>query len=100
MSTTLHPNVLPYPQQAPDGDGHPHRRAGDGVASRHSVSLVVPAQSEARDIPWVFEQIPRCVDEVIHRSFLDALNLRSSGFEIFEIEAGGAHALPAPAEER
>ncbi|WP_367319373.1 glycosyltransferase family 2 protein [Streptomyces sp. HUAS ZL42] len=30
-----------------------------------SVSLVVPARNEARNIPWVFEQIPACVDEVI-----------------------------------
>ncbi|QMU80390.1 glycosyltransferase family 2 protein [Streptacidiphilus sp. PB12-B1b] len=27
--------------------------------------MVVPAHNEARNIPWVFEQIPRCVDEVI-----------------------------------
>ncbi|AUY48825.1 glycosyltransferase family 2 protein [Streptomyces sp. CB01881] len=68
------PNVVPYPNQ----DGRPQRRAedrvaarrpmrraGDGVASKHAVTLVVPAQNEARNIPWVFEQIPRCVDEVI-----------------------------------
>lgn len=30
-----------------------------------TVSLVVPARNEARNIPWVFEQIPDCVDEVI-----------------------------------
>lgn len=30
-----------------------------------TVSLVVPARNEARNIPWVFEQIPACVDEVI-----------------------------------
>ncbi|MCU7821725.1 glycosyltransferase family 2 protein [Kitasatospora sp. DSM 101779] len=42
----------------------PMRRAGD-VPARHTVSLVVPAHNEARNIPWVFEQIPRCVDEVI-----------------------------------
>ena len=30
-----------------------------------AVSLVVPARNEARNIPWVFEQIPDCVDEVI-----------------------------------
>jgi glycosyltransferase involved in cell wall biosynthesis len=30
-----------------------------------TVSLVVPALNEARNIPWVFEQIPACVDEVI-----------------------------------
>ncbi|MER6418830.1 glycosyltransferase family 2 protein [Streptomyces sp. NPDC001137] len=37
---------------------------GDG-APRATVSLVVPARNEARNIPWVFEQIPACVDEVI-----------------------------------
>ncbi|MFF2042086.1 glycosyltransferase family 2 protein [Kitasatospora sp. NPDC058170] len=73
MSTALPPHVLAY---APDGHPlrragdqvtlrRPMRRAGDGAASRHSVSLVVPARNEARNIPWVFEQIPRCVDEVI-----------------------------------
>jgi len=74
MSTTLPPdNVLPYPAR----DGRPMRRATDRAAARapmrrasdfatrHTVSLVVPAQNEARNIPWVFEQIPRCVDEVI-----------------------------------
>ncbi|MER5635342.1 glycosyltransferase family 2 protein [Kitasatospora sp. NPDC002227] len=43
----------------------PMRRSTDGYRSRHSVSLVVPARNEARNIPWVFEQIPRCVGEVI-----------------------------------
>ncbi|MFC5883719.1 glycosyltransferase family 2 protein [Kitasatospora sp. CM 4170] len=74
MSTTVPNHVVPHPEQ----DGRPNRRAedravarrpmrraGDGVPSKHSVTLVVPAQNEARNIPWVFEQIPRCVDEVI-----------------------------------
>ncbi|WP_406207193.1 glycosyltransferase family 2 protein [Kitasatospora sp. NBC_01560] len=90
MSTTLPPHVVPYPDHDgrpqrraedrvhPDQNGRPQRRAedrvtarrpmrrsGDGVASKHGVSLVVPAHNEARNIPWVFEQIPRCVDEVI-----------------------------------
>jgi len=43
----------------------PRRRAGDGFATEHSVSLVVPAHHEAHNIPWVFEQIPGCVDEVV-----------------------------------
>ncbi|MFI1519917.1 glycosyltransferase family 2 protein [Kitasatospora cineracea] len=42
----------------------PSRRSGD-YRTRHTVSLVVPARDEARNIPWVFEQIPSCVDEVI-----------------------------------
>ncbi|MEY9967930.1 hypothetical protein ABIA33_006010 [Streptacidiphilus sp. MAP12-16] len=41
------------------------RRATDLPQIRHTVSLVVPAHNEARNIPWVFEQIPRCVDEVL-----------------------------------
>ncbi|WP_243639026.1 glycosyltransferase family 2 protein [Streptacidiphilus pinicola] len=41
------------------------RRASDLPPVRHTVSLVVPAHNEARNIPWVFEQIPRCVDEVL-----------------------------------
>ncbi|WP_128379387.1 glycosyltransferase family 2 protein [Streptomyces cavernae] len=32
---------------------------------RSKVSLVVPARNEARNISWVLEQIPECVDEVI-----------------------------------
>jgi glycosyltransferase involved in cell wall biosynthesis len=44
---------------------HPMRRANDTTVTRHTVSLVVPAHNEARNIPWVFEQIPACVDEVI-----------------------------------
>ena len=44
---------------------HPLRREDDSPAPRHTVSLVVPARNEARNIPWVFEQIPSCVDEVV-----------------------------------
>ncbi|MFJ8042066.1 glycosyltransferase family 2 protein [Kitasatospora sp. NPDC096147] len=74
MSTTLPPNVLPYPghelrplrrsTDRPPAE-RPRRRTEDGTRTRHSVSLVVPARNEARNIPWVFEQIPSCVDEVI-----------------------------------
>jgi glycosyltransferase involved in cell wall biosynthesis len=46
-------------------DRRPMRRSGDTIATKHTVSLVVPARDEARNIPWVFEQIPRCVDEVV-----------------------------------
>ncbi|MFC1430435.1 glycosyltransferase family 2 protein [Streptacidiphilus sp. N1-3] len=51
------------PDRGPDA--HPLRREDDRVRTRPTVSLVVPAHNEARNIPWVFEQIPRCVDEVI-----------------------------------
>lgn len=44
---------------------HPLRRAEDRPPRRATVSLVVPARNEARNIPWVFDQIPDCVDEVI-----------------------------------
>ncbi|MGW0610760.1 glycosyltransferase family 2 protein [Streptomyces sp. NPDC002788] len=49
----------------PDRPAHPLRRAEDRPPPRATVSLVVPARNEARNIPWVFEQIPDCVDEVI-----------------------------------
>lgn len=61
MSSTLSPEIRP---RALPG-GRPMRRSTDVRPVRHTVSLVVPAQNEARNIPWVFEQIPRCVDEVI-----------------------------------
>nr|WBO81614.1 glycosyltransferase family 2 protein [Streptomyces sp. SBE_14.2] len=48
-----------------DRPAHPLRRAEDRPPPRATVSLVVPARNEARNIPWVFEQIPDCVDEVI-----------------------------------
>ncbi|GAA0688854.1 hypothetical protein GCM10010193_48720 [Kitasatospora atroaurantiaca] len=64
MSITLPSPVLPYATRV-TRDGRPMRRAGDGPTTDHSVSLVVPAHDEAQDIPWVFEQIPCCVDEVI-----------------------------------
>jgi glycosyltransferase involved in cell wall biosynthesis len=48
-----------------DPPAHPLRRAEDRPPHRATVSLVVPARNEARNIPWVFEQIPDCVDEVL-----------------------------------
>jgi hypothetical protein len=87
MSTTLPTTPVPVtplrsapiPHRVATRDGEPGRRTGDLEAGRapllrrstdvprvrHTVSLVVPAQNEARNIPWVFEQIPRCVDEVV-----------------------------------
>ncbi|EGX57294.1 glycosyl transferase family protein [Streptomyces zinciresistens K42] len=52
-------------RRATDRSAHPLRRAEDRPPPRATVSLVVPARNEARNIPWVFEQIPDCVDEVI-----------------------------------
>jgi glycosyltransferase involved in cell wall biosynthesis len=52
-------------RRATDPPAHPMRRAEDKAQRRTTVSLVVPARNEARNIPWVFEQIPDCVDEVI-----------------------------------
>lgn len=43
----------------------PITSAGGNARPLATVSLVVPARNEARNIPWVFEQIPDCVDEVI-----------------------------------
>jgi hypothetical protein len=34
-------------------------------SERRTVSLVIPARNEARNLPWVLERIPDCVDEVI-----------------------------------
>ncbi|MEV5437076.1 glycosyltransferase family 2 protein [Streptomyces sp. NPDC052682] len=50
-------------RRSTDRPAQPWRRAQD--PPRATVSLVVPARNEARNIPWVFEQIPDCVDEVI-----------------------------------
>ncbi|WP_329499611.1 glycosyltransferase family 2 protein [Kitasatospora herbaricolor] len=87
MSTTLPPDAPPHPADDgrpsrrasdrvtsrrplrrstdPVSSRRPMRRSGDTVATTHTVSLVIPARDEARNIPWVFEQIPRCVDEVL-----------------------------------
>lgn len=45
--------------------GDPFTNGAGNDRPRATVSLVVPARNEARNIPWVFEQIPECVDEVI-----------------------------------
>ncbi|GGW96644.1 glycosyltransferase family 2 protein [Streptomyces lomondensis] len=59
------PHAIQHPSLLPDPPAHPLRRAEDRPPPRATVSLVVPARNEARNIPWVFEQIPDCVDEVI-----------------------------------
>ncbi|MFE0458483.1 glycosyltransferase family 2 protein [Kitasatospora sp. NPDC058965] len=70
MSTTLpghadaHADAQP-PTPARRADDRLTRRATDRRSARRTVSLVVPARDEALNIPWVFEQIPRCVDEVL-----------------------------------
>lgn len=71
MNATPHPidglsSTLPTrPARRTDHPAHPMRRADDAPPPRATVSVVVPARNEARNIPWVFEQIPDCVDEVI-----------------------------------
>lgn len=35
------------------------------VATTPSVSLVIPTKNEARNLAWVLEQVPDCVDEII-----------------------------------
>lgn len=66
MSNASHTNHRAEAVHAPpDPLRPPLRRAEDRPARRATVSLVVPARNEARNIPWVFEQIPDCVDEVL-----------------------------------
>ncbi|WP_328766884.1 glycosyltransferase family 2 protein [Streptomyces sp. NBC_00286] len=52
-------------RRSTDPSAHPLRRAEDRPPPRATVSLVVPARNEAPNIPWVFEQIPDSIDEVI-----------------------------------
>ncbi|MFE1548689.1 glycosyltransferase family 2 protein [Streptomyces sp. NPDC058718] len=52
-------------RRSTDPPPHPQRRAEDKAPVRPAVSLVIPALNEARNIPWVFEQIPDCVGEVL-----------------------------------
>lgn len=40
-------------------------RTGRRRKSRSTVSLVIPAKNEARNLPTVLDDVPRCVDEVI-----------------------------------
>jgi glycosyltransferase involved in cell wall biosynthesis len=54
----------------PTGNGNGVRPAGNGVhrpnkATATTVSLVIPAKNEARNLPWVLERMPDCVDEVL-----------------------------------
>lgn len=80
MNNAPHLNDHPVLTHQPNGGGpaghparrstdpastHPLRRAEDRPPPRATVSLVVPARNEAPNIPWVFEQIPDSVDEVI-----------------------------------
>jgi glycosyltransferase involved in cell wall biosynthesis len=43
----------------------PSRRAGLVERHRSTVSAVVPARNEERNIAWVLDRMPACVDEVI-----------------------------------
>ncbi|MEU7699348.1 glycosyltransferase family 2 protein [Streptomyces sp. NPDC039028] len=71
---TTHPTLSPSTEsqvsahplrRSTDPPPHPMRRATDRTPTRPAVSLVIPALNEARNIPWVFEQIPDCVGEVL-----------------------------------
>src|SRR5215211_156026 len=44
-----------------NGNGHP----GNGHRPRQTVSVVVPARNEQRNIAWVLRRLPAVVDEVI-----------------------------------
>lgn len=41
------------------------KRAPQGLARETTVSLVIPSKNEARNLGWVLEQVPDCVDEVV-----------------------------------
>lgn len=41
------------------------RRRGENLTRRKTVSLVIPARNEARNLAWVLERVPDRVDEVI-----------------------------------
>ncbi|MER7398131.1 glycosyltransferase family 2 protein [Streptomyces sp. NPDC000151] len=65
MSTPLHPALSSSSRTHTTPGARPMRRSTDVRPVRATVSLVVPARNEARNISWVLERIPRCVDEVI-----------------------------------
>src|SRR5690348_14988117 len=62
---------------APPYDRFTNERRRDGVGDRSTdsakvrgqhlgtVALVIPTKNEAANIPWVLQQIPECVDEII-----------------------------------
>ncbi len=45
-----------------DGDV---RRPGTAPLGTDSVSLVIPSKNEARNLAWVLDQVPDCVDEIV-----------------------------------
>ena len=58
------PSLAPSANGAhPSPDAAPARSAA--APAPVGVSLVIPARNEARNIGWVLEQIPDCVDEVL-----------------------------------
>lgn len=63
-STTLESAAVPLAANGRPAAA-PAPRATQARARAGGVSLVIPARNEARNISWVLEQIPDCVDEVL-----------------------------------
>ncbi|MFG2029920.1 hypothetical protein [Streptomyces sp. NPDC048825] len=78
MNNAPRPNAHPVLTHLPDGGGppghsarsstdrptHPLPRWEDRPPPDATESLDLPTRNAARNIPWVFEQTPGCVDEV------------------------------------
>ncbi|MFE5330669.1 glycosyltransferase family 2 protein [Embleya sp. NPDC056575] len=56
---------LPRIAELPGGAPVRAKQAPADPVSRDRVTLVVPARNEARNLPWVLQQIPEGVDEVL-----------------------------------
>jgi glycosyltransferase involved in cell wall biosynthesis len=63
-STTLESAAVPHAANGRPASA-PAPRATQARPRAGGVSLVIPARNEARNISWVLEQIPDCVDEVL-----------------------------------
>ncbi|MDP9091641.1 MAG: glycosyltransferase family 2 protein [Actinomycetota bacterium] len=79
-----------------------NRRTGDQPVPRSTVTLVIPARNEARNLSIVLENLPSCVDEVIlvdgmssDATKLMALSCRPDIQIINEPARGKGHALRA-----
>jgi glycosyltransferase involved in cell wall biosynthesis len=63
---TIAPLTAEEPRPAPPLTATPKRtRTSPRKASRPTVSLVIPAKNEARNLAHVLERLPDCIDEVI-----------------------------------
>ncbi|MGN6635779.1 MAG: glycosyltransferase family 2 protein [Oryzihumus sp.] len=69
VPTPVKPGATPWPAEPAGHDTSP-RRAADPLDPAPTpraltVSLVIPAKNEARNLAWVLGEIPDCVDEVV-----------------------------------